>query len=240
MRVYGVLGAAVAGAMLVAAMPAIANDAAKIAVTATSKDALIVIKTPSLPPAPTYKTAYRLGLSVYDPENQAMKGGPWGGKATFQAQPKKFVEGYLMLTVKPGTWVYQDFSQQDFWSLCFQDASWQFDVKAGEVVYLGAFDAVAHARDLQLTAVLTGRTSTKGVEHFFDNIAAPRLAPIGEGDLANVRAILAANAPKTTAPVRAAVYSPARFGTGSDLFGLSRICGGYHTGKAKPKADQTK
>jgi hypothetical protein len=237
MREVGVLAAALAGAMMLAALPASANDAAKIAVTATSKDALIIIKTPSLPPAPTFKTAYRLGLSVYDPENQAMKGGPWGGKATFQAQPKKFVEGYLMLTVKPGIWVYQDFSQQDLWALCFQDSSLQFDVKAGEVVYLGAFDAAAHARDLQITAIRTGRTSTKSFEHFFDNIPAPRLAPVSEGDLANVRAVLAANAPKTTAPVRAAIYSPARFGTGSDLFGLSRICGGYHTGKAKPKAE---
>lgn len=222
---------------MVAAVPASANYAAKIAVNSTSKDALIIIKTPSLPPAPTFKTAYRLGLSVYDPINQEIRGGPWGGKATFQAQPKKFVDGYLMLTVKPGIWVYKDFSQQDFWALCFQDSSLQFDVKAGEVVYLGAFDALAHARDLQITAIQTGRTSTKGFEHFFDNIAAPRLAPISDDDLTNVRAVLAANAPKTTAPVRAAVYRPARFGTGSDLFGLSRICGGYHTGKAKPKAE---
>jgi hypothetical protein len=240
MRGNPVLAAVLTGAMLVAATPASAHDAAKIAITATSKDALIIIKTPSLPPAPTFKTAYRLGLSVYDAENQAMKGGPWGGKATFQAQPKKFVEGYLMLTVKPGTWVYQDFSQQDFWALCFQDSSLQFDVKAGEVVYLGAFDAAAHARDLQLTAIRTGRTSTKSIEHFFDNITAPRLAPISEGDLANVRVVLAANAPKTTAPLRAAVYSPARFGTGSDLFGMSRNCGGYYTGKAKAKAAETK
>lgn len=237
MRVCRILTAVLAGAMLVAALPAAAKDSAKIAVTATSKDALIVIKAPAIPPAPTFKTAYRLGLSVYDSENKAMKGGPWGGKAIFQAQPKKFVDGYLLLTIKPGTWVYQDFSQQDFWALCFQDSSLQFDVKAGEVVYLGEFDAVTHSRDLQFTAINTGRTSTKSVEHFFDNIAAPRLAPISEDELGKVRAMLAANAPNTTAPARAAVYSPARFGTGRDLFGMTRICGGYYTGKAKAKAD---
>lgn len=216
---------------------AAAKDAAKIAVTPTSKDALLVIKTEALPPAPTFKTAYRLGLSVYDPENQSMKGGPYGGKAVFQAQPKKFVNGYLMLTVKPGTWVFQDFSQQDNWALCFQDDSRQFTVGAGEVVYLGEFDARAHARDLRNIAVGTGRASTTSFEHFFDHIAAPRIAPIGEAELDAVRATLAARVPGTTAPVRAAVYSPARFGTGSDLFGMSRVCGGYYTGKAKPKAE---
>ena len=237
MRVCGILTAVLAGTMLVTATPAAAKDSAKIAVTATSKDALIIIKAPAIPPAPTFKTAYRLGLSVYDPENNAMKGGPWGGKAVFQAQPKKFVDGYLLLTVKPGTWVYQDFSQQDFWALCFQDSSLQFDVKAGEVVYLGEFDAAAHSRDLQFTAIKTGRTSTQSVEHFFDNVAAPRLAPISDDELGKVRAMLAANAPNTTATARAAIYSPARFGTGRDLFGMTRICGGYYTGKAKAKAE---
>lgn len=234
----GRIGVGIVAAMLASAPAgALAKDAAKIAVTPASKDALLVIKTEALPPAPTFKTAYRLGLSVYDPENQSMKGGPYGGKAVFEAQPKKFVNGYLMLTVKPGTWVFQDYSQQDSWALCFQDDSRQFTVGAGEVVYLGEFDARAHARDLQNIAVGTGRARTTSFEHFFDHITAPRIAPVSETGLAAVRATLAARVPNTTAPVRAAVYSPARFGTGRDLFGMSRICGGYYAGKAKPKAE---
>lgn len=237
MRKIKMIPVILAAAMLAVPAAAAAKDVAKIAITPTSKEALLVIKAPALPPAPTFKTAYRLGLSVYDPEHQAMKGGPFGGKVVFEAQPKKFVDGYLLLTVKPGTWVFQDFSQQDRWALCFQDGSRQFDVAAGEVVYLGAFDALAHAIDLQRTAILTMRTSTTGFEHFFDNVEPPRFAPIGDDDLGAVRAMLAANTPNTTAPVRAAAYSPARFGTGSDLFGLSRVCGGYYTGKAKAKAE---
>lgn len=233
----GMLPMMAAVAMLTAPIGAFAQDTAKIAVTAVSKDALLIIKAPALKPAPSFKSAYKLGLSVYDPENQSMKGGPYGGKAVFEAQPKKFVNGYLMLAVKPGTWVFQDFSQQDSWALCFQDDSRQFTVSAGEVVYLGEFDARAHARDLQNIAVGTGRARTTSFEHFFDHITPPRIAPIGEAELDAVRATLAARAPKTTAPLRAAVYSPARFGTGRDLFGMSRICGGYYTGKAKPKAD---
>jgi hypothetical protein len=238
MTIGGKIRAAVLAVGLASApVGAWAKDAAKIAVTPASTEALLIIKTEALPPAPSFKTAYRLGLSVYDPVSQSMKGGPYGGKAVFEAQPKKFVNGYLMLTVKPGTWVFQDFSQQDSWALCFQDDSRQFTVGAGEVVYLGEFNARAHARDLQTIAVGTGRARTTGFEHFFDFITAPRLAPIREAELAAVRATLAARVPNTTAPVRAAVYSPARFGTGSDLFGMSRICGGYYTGKAKPKSD---
>lgn len=224
-------------AMLTAPIAVFAQDTAKIAVTAVSKDALLIIKAPALKPAPSFKSAYKLSLSVYDPDDQSMNGGPYGGKAVFEAQPKKFVNGYLMLTVKPGTWVFKDFSQQDSWALCFQDDSRQFTVNAGEIVYLGKFDARAHARELQNIAVGTGRATTKSFEHFFDFISAPRIAPISESELDAVRATLAARAPKTTAPLRAAVYSPARFGTGRNLFGMSRICGGYYTGKAKPKSE---
>ncbi|UKK83745.1 hypothetical protein L7H23_14380 [Sphingopyxis sp. BSN-002] len=237
MRKIRMISAVLAAVMLAMPVVAPAKDAARIAVTPASKEALLVIKAPALRPAPTFKTAYRLGLSVYDAENQSMKGGPWGGKAVFEAQPKKFVDGYLLLTVKPGTWVFQDFSQQDRWALCFQDGSRQFDVAAGEVVYLGEFDALAHAIELQRIAVMTLRTSTTGFEHFFENVTPPRLTPAGEADLDAVRAMLTARSPGTTAPLRAASYTPARFGTGSDLFGLSRVCGGYYTGKAKQKAE---
>jgi len=219
-----------------AAAPAAAAKPADIAIAADSPGAVLILKAPDLPPAPTFRTAYRLALQSYDPAEQKMVGGPFGAGALFQARPKDFVDGYLILEVKPGTYAFQSFSQQDYWALCFNGGSFQFKVRPGEVLYLGAFDAAAHAIELQTLAVSSGRTSTRNSNpvHFFDTVTPPLLAPADEAGLAAVAAMMKARMPKTTVAPKAAVLTPARFGTGRDLFGLQRICGGYYQGKAKP------
>ena len=42
-----------------------------------------------------------------------------------------------------------------------------------------------------------------------------------------------AGLPKSISAPKAAQSAPARFGTGNDLFGIQRICGGYYTKNAK-------
>jgi hypothetical protein len=64
-------------------------------------------------------------------------------------------------------------------------------------------------------------------------VTPPTLAPIDEAQLAAVAAMVKTRMPKTTAAPRAVQFAPARFGTGHDLFGMRRICGGYYQGKAK-------
>jgi hypothetical protein len=233
------LGRAALTLMLLAlplvAAPARAGKPAEIAITPASPGAVLILKAPNLPPPPTFRTAYRLSLQTYDPAGQKMVGGPFGGSALFQARPKDFVDGYLILEVKPGTYAFQSFSQQDYWALCFNGGSLQFTVRAGEVLYLGDFDAARHAMELQTLAVTTGRVSTRGSNavHFFDTVTPPLFAPTDEAELARVAAMVKARMPKTNVAPKAAAFSPARFGTGRDLFGLQRICGGYYQGKAK-------
>lgn len=216
--------------------PAAAAKPADIAITPSSPGAVLILKAPNLPPAPTFRTAYRLALQSYDPAEQKMVGGPFGGGALFQARPKDFVDGYLILEVKPGTYAFESFSQQDYWALCFNGGSLQFTVRPGEVLYLGDFDAAAHALELQTLAVTSGRTSTRGSNpvHFFDTVTPPMFAPADDAALAAVAAMVKVRMPRTTVAPKAATLSPARFGTGRDLFGLQRICGGYYQGKAKP------
>lgn len=204
--------------------------------TAESETALIVMKSEMWQPAPSMKSAYKLLLSAYDPQEAKLLGGPFAGGALFEAQKKKFFGGYLMASIKPGRWVFQSYSQQDKWALCFNAKTWQFDVKPGEVVYLGEFDAAAHRNQLTMQAVSSGQVSISGYgfADFFDLPDAPQFKPIDEKQLADMKAALTSYASKVTAPVRAVEYSPAQFGTGSTLF-AERKCGGYFSTSANKK-----
>lgn len=215
------------------------QNAAKIAITSQSDRGAIVLRAPDLPkPMGSYISSYKIGFKVYDPANQAIRGGPFGGNVLLAARPSLFANGYLVSDVKPGTYVITDFSRQDLWALCFHDNSVQFTIKPGEVLYLGDFDARYHVMELKLMAVSSGRTTLRqgNLAHFFDGVSPPRLTPGTEADLPPVAAAMRATMPRTTVVPTLAKYSPARFGTGRDLFGLQRICGGYYTGKAKPKS----
>lgn len=220
------------------AAPAVrAQDAAKtakIAITPDSTDAVIILKAEQVPNPPTYRTSYRLNLQTFDPEAQTMRGGPFGGSVTIAARPKAFVGDYMVLTVKPGTYAIRDFSRQDYWALCFHASSLQFTVRPGEVLYLGEFDAPGEVEELERIAVMSGQLSTRGEPvHFFEGVSTPSFAPVDEAGLAAAAEMVRKQMPKTTVAPKAAQFSAARFGTGSDLFGLKRVCGGYFQKRAK-------
>lgn len=200
----------------------------KLELAPGAETALMVIKTDWWQPAPNMQSAFRLWFSVFDPVEQKLLGKPFGGSAVFEAKQKNFVDGYLIAEIKPGRWVFQSYSQQDSWSLCFNAASWDFEVKPGEVIYLGPFDAIVHRFQLTQRAVQSGRTTIRGSGFvtFFDLPAAPSVGAIDDDALAKVREMLKLNAPNVTAPVRAAELKATKFGTGSTLFG-ERVCGGY-------------
>lgn len=217
-----------------AALSVAARNPDSIAITPQSPHALIVLKAELLPIPPSFRTSYRISLKRYDPAQQQMLGGPFAG-AMFAATRGNFIDGYLVLEVDPGTYAFQDFSQQDFWALCFNDGSLQFTVGAGEVVYLGEMDVARHAEELQRMAVMSGRTSLRSgrVAHFFDGVTPPAFLPTDADDLAAAAAMVRTRMPRTTVAPRAVQFSPARFGTGHDLFGTGRICGGYYQGRAR-------
>ncbi len=216
--------------------PAMAADPARIAITPDSPKAAIIIKAESLPVPPGYQTSYRIGLQRYDYVRQSMTGGPYTGSATFQAKPKSFVDGYLILEVDPGTYAFRDLSRQDFWAVCFNADSLFFTVKPGEIVYLGEMDVRLHVRELERLAVTSGRTRSRNNEpiHFFDTVTPPTFAPVDAAGLEAVAAMVRARMPLSTVAPKTVAFGKAKFGTGHDLFGLSRICGGYYQGRAKP------
>lgn len=236
---------ALLGAMCLVAIFGAGVEAKKpeqIILTAESETALIIIKSDMWQPAPSMKSAYKLLLSAYDPQEAKLLGGVLSGGAIFEAQKKKFFDGYLMAPIKPGKWVFQSYSQQDKWALCFNAKTWQFDVKPGEVIYLGEFDAASHREQLTISAVSTGKVSISGYgfADFFDLPDPPKFKNVDEQQLANLKTALNVHAPQITAPIRAVEYSPAHFGTGSTLF-AERKCGGYFSESGnKKKKEKTK
>jgi hypothetical protein len=211
------------------AVPVAARNPARIAITPESPRAAIILKAELLPIPPTYRTSYRIGLQRYDPAQQGMMGGPFGGQETFAATRGNFVDGYLVLEVPPATYAFRDLSRQDYWALCFHDNSLQFTVRPGEVVYLGEMGVRSHVAELEQMAVMSGRTSVRSgnVAHFFDGVSPPAFKPVDEAGLAAAAAMVRARMPRTTVAPRAVEFAPARFGTGRDLFGTQRVCGGY-------------
>jgi hypothetical protein len=214
------------------------QKAAKIAITPGSDKAAIIFKAPDLPkPMGSYISSYKIGIKKYDAANQALQGGPFAGSLLMSARPSLFAQGYLVSDLNPGTYVVTELSRQDSWALCFHDSSVQFTVKPGEVLYLGDLDATFHVAELQRKAMSSGKIRLRqgSLAHFFDNVTPPRFTPGSAADLPAVAAMMKSAMPRTTVAPQLAQFQAARFGTGRDLFGLSRICGGYWTGKAKSK-----
>jgi hypothetical protein len=223
---------ALCGTSVPATAPAKSPD--KLSLNPSSKTALVIIKADWWRPALNMRSAFKLALSAYDPAEKKLLGGPFAGGAVFEAQDKNFAEGHLIAEIKPGRWTFQSYSQQDLWALCFNAASYQFEVKGGEVVYLGQLDALRHRQELGEQVVRTGKIAINGYgfADFFDLPDGPHLASIDDEQLDAVRDMLGRRARLVTAPVRAAEYSPASFGTGSTLL-AQRRCGGYFTTGAK-------
>ncbi|WP_379550657.1 hypothetical protein [Qipengyuania sp. DGS5-3] len=210
------------------------QKAEKIKIEAGSKKAAVIIRAPQLKPAPGKQTAYRIELQQYHPEEQRV-GGPG---ITLKAKPKLFYgDDYLVADIEPGIYAFREVSVQDFWAVCFHESSRTFEVKPGQIVFLGNFNAARHVWDVQIKANDSLRTISVNNQlvHFFDNIEPPAISAITEEQMNKAVNFANENMPRSTVEPTAANYSEARFGTGSDIFGMTRSCGGWHQGKAKPK-----
>ncbi len=226
-------------AILGCSMPygvAAAKEPRQIILTPESSGALIVLKADAWEPAPSMQSAFKLVFSTYADADAKLTSNMFNGNALIEAKKKNFLNGYLIAAIKPGRWVIQSYSQQDKWALCFNASSLQFDVKPGEIIYLGKFDSIFHRRQLTLEATRSGRISISGYgfADFFDLPNGPRFEAIEESEIADLKSTLAHQTPGITAPVHSVMFRPASFGTGSTLF-AERKCGGYFNTSANSK-----
>jgi hypothetical protein len=226
----------IAALLLTAAAPADKKPKGMV-ITPASAEGAIILRAPRMP------IEYVIGISAYDPVERQLKSGTFSG-GWADVEVKRMKEGrnasdYFVRKVKPGSYVFRAISQQSAWANCYHAKTFQFEVKPGEVLYLGAFDGATALMQLQENIVRSGRLSVQSgnVAHYFDDIPAPPLERADDAALAAAQAKLRADMPTITSPLRAAAIKPATFGTGRDLFGLQRICGGWHKKKGKPIAE---
>jgi len=226
-----------------AAIAVAAPSAAKpkpLVIAPGGPDAAVVLLVPRL------STRYMIGLSAYDPVGRQLKGesvaGGWADTEIDRAKPDQSGWVVYIRKLKPGTYVFRDVTQQRTWGICFHAASYQFRLQPGQILYLGEFDGRAAVADLQRRAVASGQTVSTGgtLYHYFDDVPPPPLVQGSERNFAEVREQVAKTEPLATSPVERAQLSPAQFGTGSDLFGTQRLCGGWHKKKAKPPSPETR
>jgi len=220
---------ALLGACIILA--ACAVDPKTIAITPQSPKALVVVQ---LEPSPIGAS---LLLASYDVERGIITATPFGG-ATSIGIPQSNARTYAISVVDPGKYVFAYVAQQIYWETCFHEHTSAFDVKPGEVVYLGVFDARPHLLQLNALVLRSGMTSTRDPVPFFDGILPPRIAEPKETDLPAVGAYLAATSPLVTSQARIATYTPARFGTGRDAFGIQKLCTGYYSEEVNKKASK--
>ena len=201
----------------------------RIAITPASDRGAIVLRTPRL------KEDYVIGIAAYNPATQVINGGLLGndGSITVHAANKKSAidpdSDLVIRDLKPGTYTVTTIAWQGFWADCFYNNTLQFIVAAGQVVYLGTFAAPSALAELQRNTQRSGQTVSFQSRHYeyFDGIAAPIFFD-GENAtaLAHVAAWLKVASPGTVVPPIPVGFAPAKFGTGSSLFG-ERLCVGY-------------
>ena len=190
----------------------------------TTDKAVILMKT-----RPSDVYAYSLALSLYDVANRKLTSNPLGSHATLDVLPRQASAAQV---VTPGTYVIQALSQQAYWSACYQDNSLRFDVKPGEIVYLGEFDPGPGLALSTKQAQERGQTTSSNSMsyYYFDNIPPPVLTIPQDREKmrASVEEFVRKEMPKVQGKVVFAEYEPAKFGTGNDAFGIQRVCGGYY------------
>lgn len=222
---------ALAAAFLIAAC---ATNPTEAKIEPGSGNVLVVVKVPKIP------ASYRLSAVRYNQEAaqiELMSGGfALATNGTVLDADER--SNYIIAIAQPGIHAFQMLTQQERWGVCYHADSLQFELTADTVVYLGEFDPTPSLSELTINVVKNRDTYSVGrtdISHYFENISPPNIAAPSEQDLDDVRAFIDRELVNVNAPVMTPDYAPASFGTGRDLFGLNKICGGYYRGEAKPK-----
>lgn len=199
------------------ALTSCATDSLQMKLTPESNKGAILIK---VKPSTLYS---ELAISPFNPIEETRAS---GGSAFFRFD-KASSDGYLIDQVNPGTHVIWSISQQDEWTACFHRQTLSFEVRPGQIVYIGEFDQRPYLGQIQALAVKNRDFFTKLPIFYLDNIMPPRLSPVTDTSLASAKTFVSNAMPNANAPVVAAKLEPARFATGYSLFG-ERVCGGYN------------
>ena len=215
-------------AALVSVAACASYDPAKVQLSADSDNAVLLLE---VDPVAGADSEFR--MARYDEPNKTVLNNSFTGYANFPVVPGV---RYVAQTVTPGTYAVTMVAQQIWWAACMHANSLAFDVKPGEVLYLGRLDPSPQLRYIQIQATSRGElvASQNHPYFYFDNVPALQIdfGPDRESKRTEVETYVKTKMQKVSAPVRLAEYRPAKFGNGYTLFG-EHMCTGYFKEKLK-------
>lgn len=202
---------------------------------------LIAIEVEPGGPQATANGGYALNIARFSPQEHAATANSFGGWASLTGVGKMNQDRtYYLAKAKPGSYAVLSLSVKG-WGVCYNADSRTFDVKAGEVAFIGRYDPRDSLMELN-RAVQSGRlpsmAKVSDINFLFDT---SRVALTPPDQLESWRrefeAWLKSEHPGVTAPIAAAQVTETHFNTGRDALGLRRICGGYYAKKDKPPSE---
>lgn len=145
----------------------------KIRLAADSKDGALLIRVPSQP-FPYALQFSKNGKSGFGSRVYIMKVGPGNGGSR-----------YISRTLSPGRYRLDSVWQQGAWSLCLEQGTFEVDVSAGKIAYLGTFNVDQMLLEIQKSAVQDGKTIVSGSDYYLkrDANVTPVVTGRSEGDL---------------------------------------------------------
>lgn len=225
MRVVG-KWLALAGLTLALALNPGAASAKAWKLTSQSKYGLIAVQIP--PPGDLFVPggSYELQFMNYDPQRHSFEVNSFYGWAQISVNATKPYERFRLRNARPGFYALRSTTVLSAWGSCFNGGSYYFEVKPGQVTYVGVYDPRRNIDEVR-DAVRTGRLpgSASGSQQFFvvdtprPTLTLPADDPKGLTDLA---AWLRAEQPGVEGQPIAADMTPTTFGyrTGGGLFGM--------------------
>lgn len=202
-------------AMICWAGPATAQKSPeKIRLTASSGDGAVLIRVP-VQPFPSALQFSRNGNSGFMSRVYMMKI-PEGAPG-FR---------YIARTLSPGRYRLDSVWQQARWGACLEEGTFEFDVKPGEIAYVGTLHTDVLLRSLQDQAVTSGNAVQRGGSYFLSRSGADRPWIDGndEAGLAAARSFAEASMNGTGELVRLANVQAASFAT-SGAGRAIKVCG---------------
>jgi hypothetical protein len=163
---------AVATISLAMAAPIWAKPAnfAKESVSRTGKDGAVMFTAPLVP------GDYVIMFSPYDAATNTVHGSEFVNVRSlkFVAAPRGL--GSLQIhRMPPGFYVVRMITTQGWWGACLADDTIGFDVKAGQITWLGRMDPAPTLESIQSEAYRTGKTTSAGgqLRLFKENVKPP-------------------------------------------------------------------
>lgn len=201
----------------VLALSACVTAPANVDITPTSDRGLIVVEAE---PAPSFHISVGAGGPIEAGYFLTLARYPQGASVTsppvldsrwvhLRARPSG-ARAFHAIDAAPGTYVLEALNAGLSWGSCFNSATISFDLRPGEVLYLGSFSPAETLADISTN--LPSSVPAGSVRYVY-NRSAPTFtqSDVREQKVSEIQAFLSATYPGVHAPVRFADLQPAAF-----------------------------